>query len=206
MHTPADDGDLRAAYRGASAAAGGECPSADDLAALAAGAFDAAAGGRLLAHVSRCSRCADDLRLILPARPAPARRRAWRPLAAAAILAVALPLGAWWASRPEAPGAVYRQPAQASPLTPVGELPDGADLPRGAFVLRWKPVAGAARYDVIVADAALAPLHEVRGASATEVTVPAASLPERGAVLWRIEAVMPDGSRRASPLYRAVVR
>ena len=206
MHTPANDDALRAAYRGAAASSGAECPSSEDLAALAAGAIDAAAREPLLAHVARCSRCADDLRLILPARPVPARRPAWLPLAAAAALAVALPLGAWWASRPESPGVVYRQPAPASPLAPVAELPDGAELPRGAFVLRWKPVAGATRYEVIVADPALAPLHEVRDASATEVTVPAETLPERGVVLWRVEAVMLDGSRRASPLYRAVVR
>ncbi|MCU0225595.1 MAG: hypothetical protein MUF27_16335 [Acidobacteria bacterium] len=206
MHHPLNDDDLRAAYRGAAVSAGVECPSSEDLAALAAGAIDAAAREPLLVHVARCCRCADDLRLILPARPAPGRRPAWLPLAAAAALAVALPLGTWWVSRPASPGVVYRQPAPASPLAPVAELPDGAELPRRAFVLRWKPVAGATRYDVIVADAALAPLHEVRDASANEVTVPAESLPERGVVLWRIEAIMPDGSRRASPLYRAAVR
>lgn len=206
MHTPPSDDELRAAYRDAAATRGAECPCADDLAALAAGSLDGAARERLLEHVAHCTACTDDLRLILPARPAPARRPAWIPLAAAAVLAVSVPLAVWWASRPEVPSAEYREPAPASPLAPVAELADGAALPRAAFVLRWKPVAGAARYDVIVADTTLAPLHEVRGTGATEVTVPAAALPERGEVLWRVEAVMPDGRRHASPLYRVTVR
>lgn len=203
MDIPPSDSELRAAYhRGATAGDG--CPSADELAALAAGSIDGAARERLLAHVARCADCADDLRLVLPARPAPVRRAGWRPLAVAAVLAVGVPLVAWWAARDEAPGTVYRTGVERE--APRAALADGAALPRAAFVLRWQPVAGAAAYDVVVADAALAPLHEARGVRGTEVTVPAGVLPEQGFVLWRVEAVMPDGSRHASPLYRATLR
>ncbi|MEX1364663.1 MAG: hypothetical protein AB1Z98_16165, partial [Nannocystaceae bacterium] len=96
---------------------------------------------------------------------------------------------------PAASGAVMRAPAVETPLTTP--LADGATLPREQVHLRWSEVPDADHYQLQVSTAALDPLYRARDLPRPEATVPADALDdvESGSTLvWRVIAVMPDGS------------
>lgn len=108
---------------------------------------------------------------------------------------------------PAASGAVMRAPAAEAPLTTA--LADGATLAREQVHLRWSEVPGADHYELQVSTAALDPIYRARELPRPETTVPADALGdvESGSTLvWRVVAVMPDGSDLESPVWHIVVR
>jgi hypothetical protein len=84
-------------------------------------------------------------------------------------------------------------------------VPESAPLPREACVLRWSEPAGGARYTVRVGTDDLSPIALGENLDQTEYRVQAKDLekvPPGAVIVWRVEAVLPDGRRIASPGFR----
>ena len=126
------------------------------------------------------------------------RIRPWRPLLAAAVVAMALGVGmrsAW--NPPEVP-AEERAGRDADAVRSLVGLE--ASLSRQAFILRWQAASAwhEARFSVIVTAEDLTLVAEVHGLEATEYQVPAAALahlPAGARLFWRVEAIRSDGVR-----------
>ncbi len=132
----------------------------------------------------------------LPVRP---RVRRW-PRAAVAGLAVAVSvILAVWLAQPSL--SVKR--GRPQPAITTG-LADGATLPRAHFELVWRAPFEPARYDVDVLDEELKVIYRVQGIRETRLIVPAealAGVPAGGTVLWRVEALGPNGNSVLSPTF-----
>lgn len=150
-------------------------------------------------------------------------RRLWRPwpvaaaLAAAVLVVVGLRLLA-----PLGPAPVWRDGdtigggggvggvGASATLVPEGE--DGALLPRGAFVLRWRE-PGTHRdpstlYTVRITTADLGLVYEDSHLESPHATVPETALapwPAGTTFYWQVEARSPDGGRISSPAVRVVL-
>lgn len=77
-------------------------------------------------------------------------------------------------------------------------------LPRSSPVLRWSAVDDAKHYKLSVTTQALEPVFERAGLTKTELEIPADSLapiPVGAKLLWRVEASMPDGTKRRSTTF-----
>jgi hypothetical protein len=196
-----------------------DCPAAGRI-------WDALHGGlspeerrTIVDHTARCPACAEAWRLARDiGGTAPVAEQAeaghagvgpvhgvgwrrWVPLAAAAALVVVV-------------GLLLRQGPIRDDQPPqyrTGEelaihslLPDGAPLPRSACLLRWSAGPEGARYDIEVATADLEVIVRARGLERAEFTVPAdrlADLPPGAELLWRVEAMLPDGRRITTPTF-----
>ena len=82
-------------------------------------------------------------------------------------------------------------------------------LPRSAPVLRWSAVEDAKHYKLSVTTQALEPVFERGGLTNTELEIPAdslASIPVGAKLLWRVEASMPDGTKRRSTTFTVELR
>ena len=130
------------------------------------------------------------------------RTRRWGVLAfaiAAALLA-ALTLRSQGEPPVASHGADYRDsttPSLGSDLEP------GHPLPRDAFELRWDAVPGA-HYTISVSTESARLVTHRRGLREPSLTVPAAKLtdlPRGTRLLWRVEAVLEDGTREHSPTF-----
>lgn len=198
----------------------GACPADGTLWDAARGDLDPAALRDVLDHVHRCARCEESFAMARALDPAaagarqardaepatPARRPERWALAAAALLTVAATL-LWIAGdreRPAAngPAAELRVPAGAAIATP---LADGAALPRDAFVLRWEGLPDGAIATVELAGADLRLLHRAEEIAGDSARVPPAALAGRApgeTLYWRVEAVLPDGTRVESRSFR----
>ncbi|MCU0224377.1 MAG: hypothetical protein MUF27_09955 [Acidobacteria bacterium] len=193
----------------------GSCPDDARYWDLARGGLDPGELGRLLDHARACGECWIALRVAREAfvasglpregrrdsRPAPAGWSAlFRPLpalAALALLAAAIPAYRYLADRPA--GSEYRAPEHEG-LRPL--VADGAWLPRERFRLAWEPAAAGASYDVVLTTADLRGIFARRRLEASEVTVPVdalAGLPDGTRLAWRVDALLPDGTRQSSP-------
>ena len=130
------------------------------------------------------------------------RNRRWGVLAFA--LAAALLAALTLRSRGEAPvashGADYRDGGNSS----LGsELEPGESLPRDAFELRWSSVPGA-HYTISVSTESARLVTHRRGLRKPSLTIPPAKLsdlPSGTRLLWRVEAVLEDGTRERSPTF-----
>lgn len=209
MNETAPDIDaLRAAFLSPDAhrQAGPDHPAAIALWAAAAGELPAAERDALLDHAGACGACAEAWRLILEvdrqrrgvhvtvadSRPRP--RRVWRFVAGAALAgAAAVALFAILPRRGADTAPAFRD----GPIPPITSLvPDGAHLPREAFVLRWSAGPAGARYTLQVDTATLETFYAVRDLDETDARVPAArfeGLPRGAKLFWRVEAR--NGSR-----------
>ena len=77
-------------------------------------------------------------------------------------------------------------------------------LPRSSPLLRWSTVENARHYKLSVTTQSLKPVFERAGLTATELEIPAdslASVPVGAKLLWRVEASMPDGTKRRSTTF-----
>ena len=201
-----DDGDaLRRAFADCPADQGSpEHPAPELLWDAATGALEPDEVGPIIDHVSACGVCAEAWRLArameAPAQAGKHRRRArvWPP-AVAALAAAAIALIVWQRGPADPPGpSRYRGGKSELAL----HIPDGAVLPRHAATLRWDSAGPGARYAVQVTTEALALVAEARSLEHTEWIVPASALAPLGdgtRLLWRVEATLPDGSKRRSP-------
>jgi len=196
-------------------AAGETCPDPSALWEAQHESGDRVRARRIVEHIARCPACAADWRLAMPdgarpgrvdlesaATPRSARRRLVAGLAGAAALAAGLGIAAVlvpWRATPTAPP--FR-----SPRGPVIEsmIPENQALPRDAFVLRWTSIAPGARYSVLVRLPTLESVASARGLDGPEFQVPESALsgfPAGQAIVWRVEATLPDGGRVSSPAF-----
>jgi hypothetical protein len=193
----------------------GSCPEDARYWDLARGALDPRERGRLLDHARTCGACWIALRAARETfvasglsresrgatRPAPADWRGlFRPLpalAALALLAAAIPAYRYATDRTAR--SEYRAPEREA-LRPL--VADDAWLPRDRFRLAWEPAAAGARYGVVLTTADLREVYARRGLEGSELTVPAealAGLPDGTRLAWRVDALLPDGTRQESP-------
>ena len=205
---------LRAAFAVAEAAPAPEsCPAPDTIWAAVRGELPPAELRAVLDHTASCAACAEDWRLAVeldrqsaeqagtvPGRVIQGRFGRWRSMAGAAALAAGLLIGV----------GIYRggdvgQPGYRGTGTEVHSLlPEGQALPRQAPVLRWTPLAGATAYDVSVSTEDLSEIASAKDQTAAEYRLPAsalAGLPAGAKLLWRVDAVFPDGHREPSPTF-----
>jgi hypothetical protein len=202
------DDELRRAWAKAAerAAPRPDCPSPERIFDAVRGELGPAGASSLLEHVAGCASCAEDWRLArevseaLPAAEPALARRPWLggwaalPAAAAVLLAAAAALLV-----PRV--APYRE---AAPLAIHSLLDEARPLQRSACLLRWSAGPAGTRYDVLVGTPDLTPLLSERGLPVSELRVPEralARLPAGARLLWRVEALLPDGARVASPTF-----
>lgn len=198
---------VRAASRGA-------CPSAETLAAAAAGQLPDPERGSVIEHLGRCRDCAEEVKLLGPLeawaqevaarvespRPRPAAARSawtrWPLWAAAAVMVLGLPVLMW------APGNRGPEPLRAPPGPAIlSLLPDATPVPRSRCLLRWSDVGGGARYSVSVLSKDLRPLASAERLERPEHLVSPDALkavPPGGEIVWSVEARWPDGRRLGS--------
>ena len=203
--------DLRQAYRERPGddLPPGECPRAERLELAARDGCEADEFNRILDHTVVCAACAAGWRIARELRDEQAgavaapRRHAvpvWA-LAAAAVLVLAI--GVTWVPRllVPRPAPVYRSD---NVPTIRSEIEDGGSLPRERMLLRWSCDLEDAVYSVRVSDVDLRPLSSTDHLEGQEFLVPQEALADLASgdvVLWRVEAVHPDGPRVSSPAY-----
>jgi hypothetical protein len=180
-----------------------DCPDAEQIQAAARGEASFAEVEALLDHAAGCAACTVAWRFTREAIPS-ARRTDRRWLAIAAAVVVTLSAGVvlrTWINPPVELRSTARDAIRAA-------IPDGAELPRGAFVLRWTPGPPGTRYTVLVTDERLTPVARGTNLDATELRVSEealAALPARARVLWQVRAILPDGTPVATPTFVARV-
>jgi hypothetical protein len=198
------------------------CPAPDRIWAAVRGELPADEIRGIVEHTAVCAACAEDWRLAVDlgreagaaeeAKPlAPVvygRFQRWRPVAAAVAMAAALAIVVGIRTdinRPvEEP--VYRE---AQEVVVRSLVPAGRPLPRRDAVLRWTPVPGAVAYDLLVSTENLKVVTEAEGLRTTAYKVPEnslAGLPPGAKILWRVEAVLSDGSRDGSPTFTTTLQ
>jgi putative zinc finger protein len=201
------------------APAGSTCPSAADLWGALRAELPEDERRAVVDHVAACPSCAEAWRLgmalspeVIPAAATavPARRAVFggRPAFAslAAAAAVVLALGGLWlwrAPQPAAPGFRGASGAVRSLLE------EGEALPREDCRLRWSAGPAGSRYDLRVTTESLQLVATAQGLSEPSYRVPEAALsalPPGSRLLWRVEVVLPDGSREDSPTFVGVLR
>jgi hypothetical protein len=209
--TPGLPEDLKAAFASLSESAigGPDCPSPEAIWECATGGGSPDRASAVVDHTSRCFACAEAWRLAraFGARTIPEPGSAGSPPAwtwtalAAAVVVVAAGIGVV-ALRRGAPPVVMRAGEEVAIRSLV---PESAPLPREACVLRWSEPAAGARYTVRVGSEDLSPIALRENLDRTEYRVQAKDLekmPPGSAIVWRVEAVLPDGRRIASPGFR----
>jgi hypothetical protein len=224
-----DEQELRNLYqqRTARLGAGREgCPSSEELHSLMHPLrLESDTRRRLADHLSTCSDCSVELRMVRSLEPwseemanrlrdrsgsiAPALRetrwmsRLWLAAgvaAAATLLALGLP-SLWRGDEP--PPSVYREGDVAGVSSLVSEE---EPLPRDSFRLRWSPGPAGASYELWVGNEDLEVIFRAAELSAAEHEVPESALrdiPSGARLLWRVETLLPDGSRSVSPTFFA---
>lgn len=211
---------LRAAFAAAAPAPDPEsCPAPETIWAAVAGELPPRELRQVVEHVAACAACAEDWRLAaeierpssaaaVPGKVIHGRFGRWRPLAAAAALAAGLLVAVGiYRSGGFGPGEPAYREAEGEAIRSL--LPAGEALPRQGAVLRWTPLPGAESYDVRVSTEDLRVLSTARDLREAEYRVPAsalAGLPSGSRLLWQVDALFPDASRRSSPTFRATVR
>jgi hypothetical protein len=196
------------------AAASDRCADADRIWLAARGELPWSETEALLDHVTSCAACTVAWRLAreqslrdgVSAEPGPKGQVAtgWRRLgygAAAAVVLVAAGLVAQrWPQR-EAEVPAFRATSDNAIQSLV---PDASELRRSAFELRWSPGPAGTRYAIRVTDEHLSPIADAAGLDVPEFRVPEAALgalAPGAKVLWRVEAVFPDGARVTSETF-----
>ena len=209
---------LRAAFQAPAgpAPAPETCPAPETIWAGVRGELQPQQMRDVLDHVASCAACAEDWRLAaeiereasraataVPGKVIVGRFGQWRPLAAAAALAAGLliAVGVYQTGQigPQEP--TYREVEQTEVRS---LLPEGQALPRQGAVLRWTPVPGATSYDVQVSTEDLQVVATAQGQTGTEYRIPEsglAGLTSGTKLLWQVDAVFPDGTRRSSPTF-----
>jgi len=128
--------------------------------------------------------------------------RFWGPLATgliAATMVAAVGLSVWWGWSPQKPRVAQRAGNETEVLR--SRIDPEEALPQQAFVLSWEaePPWRDARFSVTVTTEDLTPVAAAHGLEETSYEVPAealAALPAGARLLWRVEAVRPDGTLR----------
>lgn len=202
-----------------------ECPSPETIWDAASGSLPPDRVGTLGEHAAGCLACTAVWReaTILAREVASGRDSAppsrgpypgrialhWRlfaALGAAALLGMVAICLSQYDPPPKGGDSVLREPEAGSIRSLLSEA---APIARDDFRLRWTDWSVGARYRVQVTTAELDLLSEGRDLERPEFLVPVTALQDVAvgeAVLWQVEAVVPDGSRVTSPTFVAQVR
>ena len=195
-------------------AASPSCPDDETLWKAAHGELDSETAGPILDHVAACSSCTESWRMareigeragLSPeAKVLPFHRRpvVWGLVTlAASILVVSLFLPPILDRGPDAPADEFREP---SGVALESHLDESVRLARDDLLLKWSAGPEGTLYTVELADSNLVVLGRSEPLNQPEFRVPAALLAEQtegATVYWRIEAVLPDGTRVSSAVY-----
>jgi hypothetical protein len=196
----------------------GDCPDPDRFWRAARAELPWSETEALVDHVASCPACtvawrmareqarADVAQAMLESRERSVPRWTWVRYAAAAAVVVAaagLAFQRWSRPTPEAPA------LRATGSSAIRSLiPDGSELPRAAFRLRWTPGPAGTRYSIQVTDEKLSAIAEAFALELPEFRVPETALADLapGArVLWQVKAVFPEGTRVTSDTFLARV-
>ena len=185
-----------------------DCPPPERIWHAVRGDLSPAETRTVIGHTAVCASCAEAWRLARsmepPAEAAPAAPGRGRQRWAAAAAALLLAAGLSWQLLDRGPGPIERgEPPEIESL-----VPEGASLPRRAFLLEWSPGPEGARYDLLVTTPELEVVVRWRRLEEPRYRVPAAKLRGLGdgaELLWRVEMVLPDGRHVASPAFRVRV-
>ncbi|HSS75390.1 MAG TPA: hypothetical protein VLV54_01465 [Thermoanaerobaculia bacterium] len=201
-----------------------DCPSPETLWAAVRGELQPQALRAVVDHTAVCAACAEDWRLAvevnrqaaeqeesapakLPGNVIAGRFGGWRSLTAAAALAASLLVAVGIYREAKGPSQpTYRETQQETVRSLVVA---GQALPRQAAVLRWTPLPGATAYDVSVGTEDLRQVASAHGLAATGYRLPPtalAGLPAGTKLLWRVEAIFPDGHRVESPTFTTLLQ
>lgn len=128
-------------------------------------------------------------------------------LALAALLAVALAVQVYRTLDVATPPPIVRGEEDAALRS---QIPEGETMPRGAFELTWEAAEPwqDATFSVYLTTADLRAVYEARGLDAARVAIPAETfddVPPGAKLLWRIEAVRPDGASQRSKTFVVVL-
>ena len=194
---------LRRALAGLSEvhADGKTCPDTGLIWDSAAERLSSRRNAAVIRHIGECTACAvawDLARDLSAVEERPAEVHAagvgWMPLAAAALVVVAIAVGALLIPRGSEPPVQpdYRDVA-ADWL--VSEVPEDVALQRDSLVLHWSAGPGGTTYDVSVTDGSLQPLARAFGLDAPKFSIDpqdVAGVQPGGRILWRVTAHLPD--------------
>lgn len=187
----------------------GACLSVEDLIAFYSGRAQAAAAGEIRRHLSLCPACLETARdycRFAGIEAMPETTRSLRQVfhsgipAAAAILLAFVIGGIWISTNPQMDPSRSAIRA-AAPQAEIEMIRPLGDLREVGPMLEWRPVSGAARYEVDVRDARLNVIWKESG-----IVEPRAQLPSDvvsrfqpgGIYGWRVTALSIGGSRMAS--------
>lgn len=179
------------------------CPGLESFWEAQQGELSAARTRELIEHTVHCPACAEGWRVahaMGAMEQEPAQRQAssgrWiMAAAAAAVLAVMIGLTTLVPTALRDAQPVYR----AGPSEIIRSLtPEEVPLPRSDFVLRWSPGPEGTLYAVRLTTASFSPVALIDGLERSEWRVESKQLEriESGTrLLWRVEALLPDGRR-----------
>jgi len=134
--------------------------------------------------------------------------RAWYALAAAAVLVAAATLVIQFREPDLAPVTAtpeYRAPVEE---TVRSNLEDGATLGRDDCTLSWTG-PDEATYNILIATEDFQVLHREHGLTARSFTIPSQALqdtPSGGVIVWQVEVVLVDGTRKPSRTFRLTIK
>ena len=215
---------LRAAFAAPAAAAPDpeSCPSPETIWAAVRGELSPRELRKVVEHTAVCAACAEDWRLAAelvrqsaaaaettPGKVLQGRFGRWRPLAAAAAALAAglLIVVGLYRTGTLGPGQPAYREAESETIRSL--VAKDQALPRQGAVLRWSPVPGAESYEVRISTEDLRLVLTAQRSNSASYSIPEsalASLPPGSKLLWQVDAVFPDGTRRSSPTFSAVVR
>jgi hypothetical protein len=186
------------------------CPPLEEFWDAQSGAVSAARTRDLIEHTTTCPACAEAWRLAhalgAMEQENPARRPSsgrWQVgLAAAAVVVLAIGVATQIPTeRKRDPDAGYRS---GQTLEIQSLVPESQPLPRDDFVLRWSPGPDGAVYAFTLTTESFEPVDAAEGLADPERRVDTerlAGLESGKRLLWRAEALLPDGRKVQSDTF-----
>jgi len=191
------------------------CPDSNRIWSAVRGELAPKEFGRIADHAAACAVCALAWQLAENGsteigRPLiKSNSRPWRAWygVAAAMLVAAVALAIQFRESDQAP--VTSPPEYRAPVEEAvrSELPEGAALPRNDCTLRWSGPEGAT-FNIKVADENFQAVYRETGLTGSTFTIPPDALqglPAGGVIVWQVEAVLPDGTRKLSRTFRMTI-
>jgi hypothetical protein len=195
------------------------CPAAERLVESVDGRLSPEEDREIILHIGECAACSaawwmaretsEDAHAVsgttVPRVRAPAFR-SWPALAAAAVLIILVGVTVYQVLQPEQPAEPVFRSQQEDWLS--SQVPADRALPRDACELLWTAGPPGTTYEVTVTDEDLAVLAVAAGLADTGYQVDPKALGDLApgaAILWRVTAQLPDGSRISSETFRTTV-
>jgi hypothetical protein len=196
---------------------GAGCPPPEEIWDAVKGVASAQETESIVSHTAACPSCAEAWRLghdlirsgaplSMPGAPRQGARMFRRTLALALAAAVLLVAGAGIVRTLLQPSPVAMRAGEDAVI--ISLVPETAALHRGSATLRWSDAGEGARYSVRVGTSDLTAVAGAEGLDQPRYTIPPESLehlPAGASLVWRVEAVFPDGRRIASPAFKNAV-